>query len=201
LQGEVLEHGDSLAGSAVGVPVRLEPGELTQRQGQIVRPFRSERRNRGVASEGASNSRSSRTARHWRAKAHAHSFAAPSVCASNACAAASAAVARLETLACRRQRGGGEREADSSCRNGVSAAGRTPTRLGTGFDRVRQNPEAVLDPVQPARVEDGRVDQREQTRLQGQQMTREVAAVHRRDIERGERLERRVSYQLKKWPR
>ena len=51
------------------------------------------------------------------------------------------------------------------------------------FHRIHQNSEGVVHPVQPARTQDRVIDQRQQTRLQGQQAAGEVAAVHRRNVD------------------
>ena len=54
-------------------------------------------------------------------------------------------------------------------------------------DGVDQYGERVAHALEPSPIEDGGVAERREPGSQGQQMAREVATVHRRDIARGKR--------------
>ncbi|KFB71345.1 MAG: hypothetical protein AW09_003508 [Candidatus Accumulibacter phosphatis] len=62
-------------------------------------------------------------------------------------------------------------------------------RRGT-FRRRHQNPEGVAETVEQPRPQYPVVGQRQQTRAQGQQVAGQVAAVHRRNVQGGQRLQR-----------
>ena len=84
----------------------------------------------------------------------------------------------LDALPRRLQRGGRHRP---RARQDVAQA--HERRVGASH-RLHQGFERVCEPLEPARVHDGGVGQREQPGAQRQQVAGEVAAVHRRDIER-----------------
>ncbi len=58
------------------------------------------------------------------------------------------------------------------------------------FRRIHQQAKGIAEPVEYPRAQDRGIDQREQTLLQGQQGARQVAAVHRRNVDRLQRLQR-----------
>src|SRR6185312_12037457 len=62
-------------------------------------------------------------------------------------------------------------------------------RLVVVAERVVQQLQGVEQALQHARPEYRRIDQFEQARAQGQQVAGEVAAVHRRDVQRRQRLQ------------